>query len=436
MEGLERLRERLGISKADSQRLLGVTTRSRMGEVVKNLVDQWKADTGVVKRKDEEKKKDKSRDPISSDDNVLGFMETGANVMETGGPNVFMREALNLVDYVSENYRTQGIDVESVGAVNLPVTAIGFAKEEELLDVYKHYLITSLTEQAPELRSRYAKDEKIFASILGILPESQSKVKESLLYTSYKRMLRKVMLYKDAVDATDLQQFAFLKQNLGVEGEAADRILNEASKGAVLEHTANFMRTKEDGFITAADAKRLRSQIASLGLDIQKDAGFNPKLVSYMYTLEVQDMIENGQEAELQEIQEAYDIPRQQAEAIVEATCKRYVSQLLNIALAAAKKYNEVESVKWTQKIAKYMFFFSDSVDADGGMFSEDDKERLITFFRDNENSTRDPIQKKEVAMRLKSLIRLNDDFVAPVEGLAGLLGLPKTDRKNSGMMM
>lgn len=406
-----------------------------MGEVVKTLIDQWKADTGVSKRKDEEKKKDKSRDPISSEDNVLGYMETGANVMETGGPNVFMREALNLVDYVVENYRTQGVNVEAPS--ELPVTAIGFAKEEELLDVYKHYLVTSLTEQSPDLRSRYVKDEKIFARILGILPESQAKVKESLLYTTYKRMLRKVLLFKDAVEASDLQQFVYLKQSLGIEGEAADRILSESSKGAVLEHTASFMRAKGDSqLITADDARRLRSQIASLGLNIQKDAGFNSKLIAYMYTLEVQDMIENGLEADLQDIQEAYDIPRQQAEAIVEATCKRYVSQLLNIALAAAKKYNEVESVKWTQKLAKYMFFFSDSVDADGNMFSENDKERLITFFRDSENSSSDASQKKEIIARLKSLIHLSDDFIAPVEGLAGLLGLPKTDRKNSGMMM
>ena len=71
IDGLERLRNRLGISKADTEKLLGVNTRNRVGEVVKTLVDQWKADTGASERKNEQEKKDKSRDPISSEDNVV-----------------------------------------------------------------------------------------------------------------------------------------------------------------------------------------------------------------------------------------------------------------------------------------------------------------------------------------------------------------------------
>ena len=40
---------------------------------------------------------------------------------------------------------------------------------------------------------------------------------------------------------------------------------------------------------------------------------------------------------------------------------------------------------------------------------------------------------RKEVADRLRSLINLSRDFVAPIEGLAGLKGEAKTDRSASG---
>ena len=38
---------------------------------------------------------------MDSPDNVFGYMEVGAQ-KRGGGPNVFMREALNLVDFFTE----------------------------------------------------------------------------------------------------------------------------------------------------------------------------------------------------------------------------------------------------------------------------------------------------------------------------------------------
>ena len=54
-----------------------------------------------------------------------------------------------------------------------------------------------------------------------------------------------------------------------------------------------------------------------------------------------------------------------------QASCKRFVSQLLNLALRAAKKYDERETVTWMNQIAKYTVFISSAVDADGNLFKE-----------------------------------------------------------------
>lgn len=63
-----------------------------------------------------------------------------------------------------------------------------------------------------------------------------------------------------------------------------------------------------------------------------------------------------------------------------QASCKRFVSQLLNLALRAAKKYDERETVTWMNQIAKYTVFISSAVDADGNLFKEV-SDTLVTHY-------------------------------------------------------
>jgi hypothetical protein len=52
LDGLNRLRLRLGLTEADATNLLGVAARMRITPVVKDLVNMWKSDTGAAKRED------------------------------------------------------------------------------------------------------------------------------------------------------------------------------------------------------------------------------------------------------------------------------------------------------------------------------------------------------------------------------------------------
>jgi hypothetical protein len=171
----------------------------------------------------------------------------------------------------------------------------------------------------------------------------------------------------------------------------------------------------------------------SLALDWRADVGFSDPLISYLFALEVQDLVENASEDELRDLQSAYDIPDERAAAIVEATCKRYISQLLNLALRAAKKYDELETVSWVKRILRYAPFVSSAVDADGNLFGEADKARLIEFYQTEAESGEDK-ELVELGERvgsakekLRDLINLTEDFVAPQQGIEGLLGNVKS---------
>lgn len=424
IDGLKRLQTRLGLSNEDSKTLLAVAARTRLGPVIKSLLDQYKSDTDpkVRAEKEEAKFSSKRSDPISSTDNFLGYVEDGAQ-KTGGGPNVFMRESLNLIDFFQENFLAQGVDINTLE--NLPVTASGIVSEKDLVDLYKHYVITSISEREADLSTRYAYNEKLFALALGIAVDSQLKVKESLAYTASKNMIKNILRFRDSVTATDLKQLAALGEKLSIDPATAENIFDDACKGAVIEHASTILRTR-DGLITAEVAQKFRTQVQSLGFNLQKDVGFNDKLVAYLYALEVQYLIENGMEDQLKDIQEAYDIPDESAEKIVEACSKRYINQILNLALRAAKKYDEKGTMVWVKELVKYAVFVEGTVDADGNIFSEKDKLRLIGFYESSDESegiTTAGIEKDEMAEKLKNMINVTEDYVAPLSGIEGLLG-------------
>ena len=271
VDGLERLRMRLGLSETDADQLLAFTARSRMGPILKNLADVWRSDTDANFRREKERKekeaqgnvRDKRRDFIDSPDNVFGFMEMGGQ-KDGGGPNVFMREALNLVDFVQQNYAVQG--KELLTPEDVPVTASGIMPTKDLAGMFKHYLITRLSEQDETLRQRYIDAEPIFAKLLGVNSDGQAKLKESLAYTAFVRLLKNVLQYKPLVEASDLQQFVVLKESLNLSGRVADQIYKDATRDAVLQHASLLFRKTKSGEIpiNAARVTTFREQVRFL----------------------------------------------------------------------------------------------------------------------------------------------------------------------------
>jgi hypothetical protein len=101
------------------------------------------------------------------------------------------------------------------------------------------------------------------------------------------------------------------------------------------------------------------------------------------------------------------------------------------LALRAAKKYDESDAAKWLKEIVKYAVFVSDgqTVDADGNLFSEKDKKRLISFYQ-SESQKKDDIDVVNgvnMVTKLREMINLTENFVPPVQGIEGLLGNVKS---------
>ncbi|RYH28793.1 hypothetical protein EON65_10840 [archaeon] len=245
--GLDRLRDRLLLSQEDAELLMSVAIRQQLGPLVKDIADIWKHNTDASYRREKERgeqqaKAEKMREPISSPDNVFGFLEMGAG-KKTGGPN---------------NYMQQGVDLKT--RAEFPITAVGFTSEEDLIGMFKHFLITRVAEPDPAIKSRYNEVEDAYAKILGIDAESQMKLKESLAFSAFKNLLLNVLASKDKVEPKDIQQFIVLREGFRLEKEAAETVYNDAVQAALLDHTARVLASKESE-VTPEKARTYREQV-------------------------------------------------------------------------------------------------------------------------------------------------------------------------------
>jgi hypothetical protein len=157
-------------------------------------------------------------------------------------------------------------------------------------------------------------------------------------------------------------------------------------------------------------------------LDIQKDVGLNERFVTYLYALEVQQLVNSGQEEELQEVQEGYSIPEERAQLIIEAACRRYLDQLMNLAFRAAKKFDEKDANRWLLEIVKYSQYVSGIIDCDGSIFSAKDKERLISYLEAMELDKDLAEGEESIVDRMQRMINLTEAYVPPLSGIQGLI--------------
>lgn len=179
-------------------------------------------------------------------------------------------------------------------------------------------------------------------------------------------------------------------------------------------------------------------QVQSLGLSMRADTGLSEAALALLFSLEVRLLVDRHLMEELPDIQEAYELSESQAMETVEAVCRRYMDQSLNLALRAAKLYEEADCVKWTREVMRYSEYVAGPLPANGQLFSEDDKRRLISFYlaeldAAEEAGTTGEVEtsREKAGAKLRELISLSKDYIGPSQGMEGLLGqLPDLEER------
>lgn len=316
-QGLERLRLRLSLSEEDALLLVSVAARQRIAPMLNDIVDLWKSSTDAAYRaeKEERERKDpaaaakkqqqQQRGTTASTNGdqtpVFGFMDVTVSASSaSGGPNTFMREILNLVDIVRENYEVR--DFEFATTDRAPITAVGMLNKDDLIGVFKYFLISRLTESNDELRNRYRDAEAVLVKVLGFSDDAVVKAKQSFAYSAYKSLLHQVLWTKDAADASDIQQFALLRDTLPLPSDSAETIFNDCVRHSLLDHAlalfgkenglnaaekkanpnvAQILETLTKQPVSPADAQRFRTQVPFHTVDISMHCMLAAHVVSH-----------------------------------------------------------------------------------------------------------------------------------------------------------
>lgn len=167
-------------------------------------------------------------------------------------------------------------------------------------------------------------------------------------------------------------------------------------------------------------------------MDMRTDLGFSGELVASLFIIEVPATVEHGEsvaeagdiDRQLRDLQQAYKIPEKLAVSIIEGCCRKYVSQILNFALVAAKKNNEKEAAIWADRIAKYLLYVNKPVGGDATLFSDEVLQRLTNYYQSSfaePSNDEERQQQTELIDRFERLIFMDENHVQPELGIAGL---------------
>lgn len=164
-----------------------------------------------------------------------------------------------------------------------------------------------------------------------------------------------------------------------------------------------------------------------------KDLGFKPRLMSSLYALEVQQLINvqdesdvdgSGLAAELKDALSYYELSEEVAAEIIPLTCTRFLQQEVQLLLRAAKSFNEGETVMRARNVLRFAQFVDPEtrIAADLSSFSEVDKSRIADFYLASMEDSDLEAAGANVE-RLRKLITLTEDYEPPENGMDGLLG-------------
>jgi len=118
-------------------------------------------------------------------------------------------------------------------------------------------------------------------------------------------------------------------------------------------------------------------------MNYRNDFQFDEELIGTMFVYEIDYLLSKQLiNSELQEIVEYYELPSDIAQEIIELSCSKYITQLGNMALIKAGRYDEKGCIDIMKQMLIYLPYLSSNatISLDGNMFAEVDKTRAFSF--------------------------------------------------------
>lgn len=279
--GLERLRNRLCLSKEDAEQTFQKVVKQRMLVYVNRAMSQLEKRQSFRGQNEE---RDVGEDPnVKRAGAVLGI--------DAGGLPI---ELSNLVDFYVRNGLVKEEEIEVEGekktVTTYPVSLRGELQPKVYNELYKQYVVQCFSAQTRGEKQRLFAALDQLGSILGLTEDEVGKIHADIGTVIYKNYVSQALL-KGPLDEKDSEFLANIQRMLSMKEDQCKELLKGAKENRIsvlLEQV--FSQAK----VLPESVKKMRTTAEVLGVDLVKDLSVSSEQRGKLFGVEIDAAIDTG----------------------------------------------------------------------------------------------------------------------------------------------
>lgn len=370
--GLERLRDRLGLTEQDADEAFHRVVKQRMLIYVNRAMSQLEKRQAFRGQNEE---RDMGDDPnIKRAGAVLGI--------DAGGLPI---ELSNLVDFYVRNGLTKEEEVEEDGEKK-KVTTYPVSLREDLQpkvynELYKQYVIQCFSAQTRGEKQRLFSALDQLGSILGMTEKEIGKIHSDIGTVIYKNYVSQALL-KGPVEEKDKEFLTNIQNMLSMKAEDCEKLMKDAKDNRVSLLLEQIYAQPK---VLAETVKRMRSIAIALEVDLVKDLKVSAEQRGKLFGVEIDAAIDTGDlsgdnQGLLKEVQDSLHVEDGEAKKILLGCIQRRTLSHLVQAAASLRQDRSETAVAEMRTMLRYGKLLPAKVNAPAVSVSE--KRELYLLFQ------------------------------------------------------
>ncbi|CDF34634.1 unnamed protein product [Chondrus crispus] len=344
--GLERLRERLGLSREDADGAFFRVVKQRMLLYVTRAMSQLEKRQSFRGQNEE---RDVGDDPnIKRAGAVLGI--------DAGGLPI---ELSNLVDFYVRNGLAKEEEIEVDGekktVTKYPVTLRGDLQPKVYNELYKQYVIQCFSAQTRGEKQRLFAALDQLGSILGMQEDEISNIHSDIGTVIYKNYINQSLL-KGPLEDKDVDFLSNIQKMLSMKEDHCASLLKDAKNNRVSVLLEQIYALPK---VLPETVKKLRKTAALLDVDLVKDLKVSADQRAKLFGVEIDAAIDTGALAAdnqdlVQEVQKSLQVEDAAAKDILLACIQRRTLSHLVQASASLRQDRSESAVAELKTMLRY----------------------------------------------------------------------------------
>ncbi|PXF47085.1 hypothetical protein BWQ96_03162 [Gracilariopsis chorda] len=279
--GLERLRDRLGLSKEDADAAFNKVVKQRMLVYVNRAISQ-------LEKRSQFRGQSEERD-VGDDPNIK---RAGAVLgIDAGGLPI---ELSNLVDFYVRNGLVKEQEIEAEGekrnVATYPVTLRGDLQPKVYNELYKQYVIQCFSAQTRNEKQRLFSALDQLGSILGMTEEEIGKIHSEIGTVIYKNYVNQALL-RGPIEEKDFDFLSNIQRMLSMKPDHCQGLLRDAKENRVSVLLEKIFAQPK---VLPESVKKMRTTAAALEVDLVKDLKVSAEQRGKLFGVEIDAAIDTG----------------------------------------------------------------------------------------------------------------------------------------------